>query len=89
MNTTYSEQACFLLEISNTKIFFDLFVTPNLAAKKINMKAIKAAYSLHSHGRQDRRADVEEYQNTTATKANFELKRWYPKKGLKKHTRDL
>ena len=88
MNITYYGQSCFLIEMNDTKLLFDPFISPNELAKDVDVDAIEADYILLTHGHQDHIADAERIGKKTGATiiSNFEIVSWYEKKGLKGHS---
>ena len=86
MKITFLGHACFLVELNQTKLLFDPYISPNPLAKKINIDSIQVDYILLSHGHYDHTTDVERiYHNHPATIiANFEMINWYEKIGITK-----
>ena len=48
MKVTFLGHACFLIEIEQTKLLFDPYISPNPLAQQIDIDAIKADYILLS-----------------------------------------
>lgn len=86
MKVTFLGHACFLVEVNETRLLFDPYISPNPLAKTIDIDAIQADYILLSHGHYDHVADVERiYKNYPATIiASLEMINWYANKGLVK-----
>src|SRR5476649_1044325 len=86
MKITYYGHACFAVETTRHRLLFDPFISPNLLAKDIDIKAIEADYILVSHGHGDHLADcVAIAERTGATViANLEVGEWLAAKGVKK-----
>ena len=91
MKITNFGHATILLEIDNTKILFDPFISGNPLAKNINIKDIQAEYIFVTHGHEDHVLDVEEIakNNHSTLVSNFEIISWFQKKGLKGHPMNL
>ena len=53
MKTTYYGQSTFMLEAGGKKLLFDPFISPNPAAKDIDIHSLKPDYILVSHGHGD------------------------------------
>ena len=87
MQITYYGHACFLVEIGETKLLFDPFITPNEAAKSIDINTIKADYILLSHAHQDHVADFETLAKQTGATliSTFEICTYYEAKGHSKY----
>ncbi len=62
MKLTFYGHAAFGLEIGGKKLLFDPFITPNPAAKHIDIMSLKPDYILISHGHGDHMADLEAIQ---------------------------
>lgn len=86
MKFTYYGHACFLVEINNTKLLFDPFITPNPLAAHIDINKIECDYILVSHGHSDHIVDcLAIAERTQATViSNYEIIVWLQNKGLKK-----
>lgn len=84
MNYTYFGHSCFLVEISDKKLLFDPFITPNELAKHIDISTIQADYIFISHGHEDHIADAVTLANQTGATiiTNYEIYLWLMKKGL-------
>ena len=91
MQITYYGQSSFGVEINNSSILFDPFISPNELAKDIDVDAIKAAYILVSHGHEDHVADVERIAKNNKSKvvSNFEIVSWYGAKEIGGHPMNL
>ncbi len=87
MKITFYGHACFGIELNNTHILIDPFITGNPAASHIDINQIKADYILVTHAHQDHILDVEAIaKNTGATiVANYEIYIHYTAKDLKAH----
>lgn len=86
MRLTYYGHSCFAVEIEGTAILFDPFITPNEAARHIDINKIKADYIFLSHGHGDHVADVAAIaKNTGATVVGpYEVIDWAGKQGIEK-----
>ncbi|CAN5216245.1 metal-dependent hydrolase [soil metagenome] len=84
MEITYFGHSCFLINISNKKILFDPYITPNELASQVDVSSINPDYIFLSHGHQDHVADVEIiYRNSNATLVStFEVVTWFENKGI-------
>ena len=91
MKVTYLGHAALLIELDNTKLLFDPFISGNPLAEKINIQEIKADYIFITHGHNDHVGDVETIANNTNAMliSNFEIISWFEKKGLKGHCMNL
>lgn len=79
MKITYYGHACFLVEVKNTTIIFDPFISSNPLASKIDVSAIKADYMFITHAHFDHLGDAENIirQNPDIKIAsNFEIVSW-------------
>ncbi len=87
MKITFYGHACFGIELNNTHILIDPFITGNPAASHIDINQIKADYILVTHAHQDHILDVEAIaKNTGATiVSNYEIYMHYTAKDLKAH----
>lgn len=87
MQYTYYGQSCFGIRLNGTNLLFDPFITPNEAAKHININEIEADYILLSHGHADHVADVETIAKRTGATivAAFEVCGWFEEKGCAKY----
>lgn len=81
---TYYGHSCFMVDVLGTQLLFDPFITPNEAAKDIDISTIKPDYILVTHAHFDHIADVEEIaKNSGATViSNFEIINWFENKGI-------
>ena len=68
MKATYYGQSSFMLEAGGKKLLFDPFITPNPAAKDIDIHSLKPDYILISHGHGDHVADLLEIQKDSGAK---------------------
>ena len=84
MKLTFYGHAAFTVETSGKTILFDPFITPNDAAKNIDINTIKADYIFLSHGHADHVADVVAIANNTGAKcvASAEVAGWLQKQGI-------
>jgi len=62
MKLTFYGHSTIGLEINGKKLLFDPFITPNPAAKHIDILSLKPDYILLSHGHGDHMADLEAIQ---------------------------
>lgn len=87
MKITFYGHACFGIELNNTHILIDPFITGNPAASHVDIHQIKADYVLVTHAHQDHILDVEAIaKNTGATiVSNYEIYMHYTAKDLKAH----
>lgn len=84
MKFTYYGHSCFLVEISNHKILFDPFITPNPLANHINLQSIAADFILVSHGHGDHIADCVSIAKATQAKVicTYEIHEWLNNQGV-------
>jgi len=84
MKTTYYGQSSFMLEAGGKKLLFDPFITPNPAAKHIDIHSLKPDYILISHGHGDHVADLLEIQKDSGAKVICiaEIAGWLGKHGV-------
>lgn len=87
MKFTFYGHASFSIEVTGKTILFDPFITPNPAAKDIDINSIKADYIFLSHGHGDHIADATAIaRNTGATcVAAAEIAGWLGKNGVEKN----
>lgn len=86
MEVTFYGHSCFLVNIRDTNILFDPFISGNENAKGIEIDSIKADYILLSHGHQDHILDaltIAKNNNATLV-SNYEIISWYAKQGYDK-----
>ncbi|RLD47157.1 MAG: metal-dependent hydrolase [Bacteroidetes bacterium] len=84
MRVTNYGHACWHIELANTKLLFDPFISPNELASHIDIDTIECDYILITHGHEDHIADVETIAKRTGAKivSNFEIINWFATKGL-------
>jgi len=87
MKLTYYGHACFGIEINDTFILVDPFITGNPLAATIDIHTIKADYILLTHAHQDHVLDVEVIAERTGAVivSNYEIVMYYTAKNLKGH----
>ena len=87
MNIRYLGHAGFEIKMNDQTLVFDPFVTPNPAAKHINIGDIKADYILITHAHGDHIADVEAIANANSSKciSNYEIHNWLATKDIPCH----
>ncbi|MDE3144746.1 MAG: MBL fold metallo-hydrolase, partial [Bacteroidota bacterium] len=83
MKLTYYGHSTFLVDVQETKILFDPFITHNELAKHIDVNSIEADYIFLSHGHEDHIADCVSIAKRTNAKvvANWEVATWAGKQG--------
>lgn len=84
MKTTYYGQSTFMLEAGGKKLLFDPFISPNPAAKDIDIHSLKPDYILVSHGHGDHVADLLDIQKSSGAKiiCIAEIAGWLGKHGI-------
>lgn len=84
MKTTYYGQSAFMLEAGGKKLLFDPFISPNPAAKDIDINSLKPDYILVSHGHGDHVADLLDIQKSSGAKVICiaEIAGWLGKHGV-------
>ncbi len=90
MDITYYGHSCFLVQLGDTKLLFDPFITPNTLASEVNISSIIPDYILVSHAHEDHTADVEAIakQSNATIIANWEIATHYGNKGFE-HTHPM
>jgi L-ascorbate metabolism protein UlaG (beta-lactamase superfamily) len=84
MKITYYGHSAFTVEVSNTTLLFDPFISPNEMARHIDVPKINADYILVSHGHEDHVADLLSIAKKTGAKvlSNWEIYVWVGNKGI-------
>ncbi len=87
MKITYYGHACFGININDTNIIVDPFITENPLAKNIDINTLKADYILVTHAHYDHILDVEVIakNNDSLIIANYEVSTYFGNKGLNAH----
>ena len=87
MKITYLGHAALLIEVGETTIIVDPFISPNELAKDIDVNALKADYILITHAHQDHIVDVETIVKNTGAKivSNYEIVTHYGNLGFEGH----
>ena len=87
MKITFYGHACFGIEIANTHILIDPFISGNPKASHIDINQIKADYILVTHAHQDHILDVEAVAKNTGAVivSNYEIVMYYGTKNLEGH----
>jgi L-ascorbate metabolism protein UlaG (beta-lactamase superfamily) len=87
MRTTYYGQSTVMIETDGKKLLFDPFITPNPAAKDIDIQSLKPDYILVSHGHGDHVADLVSIQKSSGAKVICiaEIADWLGKQGIEAH----
>jgi L-ascorbate metabolism protein UlaG (beta-lactamase superfamily) len=86
MKLTFYGHASFLVEVNGKKLLFDPFITPNPAAKAVDINQIEADYIFISHGHGDHIADVVAIAKRTGALCvgAAEVAGWLGKQGIEK-----
>lgn len=84
MKLTFYGHASFSVEVSGKTILFDPFISPNPAAKHIDINSLKADYIFLSHGHGDHVADAVTIAKNTNAKCvgAAEVEGWLQKNGV-------
>jgi L-ascorbate metabolism protein UlaG (beta-lactamase superfamily) len=84
MKLTFYGHASFSVEVAGKTLLFDPFISPNPAAKHININTLKADYLFLSHGHGDHIADAVAIAKNTGAKcvAAAEVEGWLKKNGV-------
>ncbi|WP_422104797.1 metal-dependent hydrolase [Winogradskyella sp.] len=87
MKITFYGHACLGIQIKDTHILVDPFITGNERASSIDIDSIKADYILVTHAHQDHTLDVEAVAKRTGAVivSNYEIVMHYQNLGLKGH----
>ena len=87
MKITFYGHASLGIQINDTHILVDPFITGNEKAKHINIDTLKADYILLTHAHQDHMLDAEAIAKRTGAKvvSNYEIVMYYEKLGIKGH----
>ncbi|MEO1031394.1 MAG: metal-dependent hydrolase [Bacteroidota bacterium] len=87
MKITFYGHACLGIQIEDTHILVDPFITGNERASSIDIDSIKADYILVTHAHQDHTLDVEAIAKRTGAVivSNYEIVMHYQNLGLKGH----
>ncbi|MBK7682894.1 MAG: metal-dependent hydrolase [Bacteroidia bacterium] len=86
MIITYLGHSCFTIEVNNSVLLFDPFITPNELASSIDIKKLMPDYILISHGHQDHIADAVSIakQSGATIISNWEIVNWLNNQGVEK-----
>lgn len=86
MIITYLGHSCFTIEVNNSVLLFDPFITPNELASSIDIKKLMPDYILISHGHQDHIADAVSIakQSGATIISNWEIVNWLSSQGVEK-----
>ncbi len=84
MKLTFFGHASFSIEVMGKTLLFDPFISPNPAAKEIDINSLKADYIFLSHGHGDHIADVVTIAKNTGAKCvgSAEVEGWLNKNGI-------
>ncbi|MFV0606099.1 MAG: metal-dependent hydrolase [Niabella sp.] len=84
MKFTFYGHSCFSIQLGNTVLLFDPFISGNELAKDIDVANIKADYILVSHGHGDHLADLIAIAKATGAKviSNWEIVDWCIAQGI-------
>lgn len=87
MKITYYGHSCFMLEIKDSKLLIDPFISGNPLIKDFDLAQLNPDYILLTHGHQDHVLDAETIakQSGALIISNYEIVSWYEQKGLKGH----
>ncbi len=87
MKITYLGHAALSVEVGETTIIVDPFISPNELAKDIDVNELKADYILITHAHQDHIVDVETIVKNTGAKivSNYEIVTHYGNLGFEGH----
>nr|WP_294793925.1 metal-dependent hydrolase [uncultured Mucilaginibacter sp.] len=84
MKTTYYGQSTIMIEAEGKRLLFDPFISPNPAAKHIDIDALKPDYILVSHGHGDHVTDLIAVQKSSGAKVICiaEIADWLNNQGI-------
>jgi len=84
MKFTFYGHSAGMLEVGGKKLLFDPFITPNPAAKHIDINTLKPDYILITHGHGDHIADLEAIQKDSGAQVICiaEIAVWLGNKGI-------
>jgi L-ascorbate metabolism protein UlaG (beta-lactamase superfamily) len=84
MKTTYYGQSTIMIETEGKKLLFDPFISPNPAAKHVNVDALNPDYILVSHGHGDHVTDLVAVQKNSGAKVICiaEIANWLNDQGI-------
>lgn len=91
MKITYYGHSCFGIQIGQSNILIDPYISGNPHAASIAVDDIQADYIFLSHGHTDHVLDAEHIalQKDSMIISNYEVTQWYQKKGLKTHALNI
>ena len=84
MDISYYGHSCFELNISNSNVLIDPFISANPAAASIDVEALNPDFILISHGHQDHihdAVDIAKRSGATVI-SNFEIVTWFNEQGV-------
>jgi L-ascorbate metabolism protein UlaG (beta-lactamase superfamily) len=83
LKVTYYGHACFSVQVRNSTLLFDPYISENPLAKHIDVKSVPADFILVSHGHDDHVGDTVEIAKRTGALviANFEVAMWLEEQG--------
>ena len=86
MIITYLGHSCFTVEVNNSVLLFDPFISLNELASSIDIKKLMPDYILISHGHQDHIADAVSIakQSGATIISNWEIVNWLSSQGVEK-----
>jgi L-ascorbate metabolism protein UlaG (beta-lactamase superfamily) len=87
MKITFLGHASLSIQIGETHLIVDPFISANEKASKIDINSLKADYILLTHAHQDHILDAEAIAKNTGAKiiSNFEIVSHYQSKGIEGH----
>ena len=87
MKITYLGHATLTIEVKNTNILVDPFISGNELASNIDISVLKPDYILVTHAHQDHILDVETIARRAGSQiiSNFEIVNYYEKIGINGH----
>lgn len=87
MKITYLGHAALSIQVKNTNILVDPFISANELAKHIDMSALQADFILITHAHEDHILDVENIAKRTGAQiiSNFEIVNYYSKLNIDGH----
>lgn len=87
MKITFYGHSSLGIEIGDTNLLVDPFISQNPNASEVDIETLKADYILVTHAHQDHILDVEAIAQRTGAVvvSNFEIATYYDKKGIKNH----
>ncbi|WP_139959473.1 metal-dependent hydrolase [Flavicella sediminum] len=91
MKITFLGHACFSIQIGDTTLLIDPFITGNPLAEQIDIQQLKADYILITHAHKDHILDVEAIAKNTGAIliSNAEIIKYFGKLGLEGHPMNI